>query len=179
MFDDVRYAAKPYNTGFKIDDIELPINSDTDYEMGNPGHRMPRKGGYFPVPPMDSLQDMRSEMLSAMASMGVKVEKPLLDGGTGAGALFGDGDLVARGPAHPRTEDGPGKPERTPEPTAPRTRTRSRSRPAAHGANRVRTSPRPGPRVTTTTAIATSPPSLTSPRLRRRDETSLGSARDP
>jgi glutamine synthetase len=71
----VRFSVLPYNTGFKIDDIELPINSDTDYEMGNLGHRIRTKMGYFPVPPMDSLQDMRSEMLSAMAAMGVKVEK--------------------------------------------------------------------------------------------------------
>ncbi|MEX2318481.1 MAG: glutamine synthetase beta-grasp domain-containing protein, partial [Bauldia sp.] len=75
VFDDVKYSATPYNTGFRLDDIELPINSDTDYEMGNLGHRMRTKGGYFPVPPQDSLQDMRSEMLSSMASMGVMVEK--------------------------------------------------------------------------------------------------------
>ena len=54
----------PYNTGFTLDDIELPINSDTDYETGNLGHRIRTKGGYFPVPPLDSLQDMRSEMLA-------------------------------------------------------------------------------------------------------------------
>src|SRR5579871_1398739 len=75
VFDDVRYSVSQYNTGFKIDDIELPSNSDTEYEMGNLGHRIRTKMGYFPVPPQDSLQDMRSEMLSAMASMGVKVEK--------------------------------------------------------------------------------------------------------
>ena len=75
VFDDVKFSATPYNTGFKLDDIELPTNSSTDYENGNLGHRMRIKGGYFPVPPQDSLQDMRSEMLSSMASMGVKVEK--------------------------------------------------------------------------------------------------------
>jgi glutamine synthetase len=75
VFDDVRFAAEPYNTGFKIDDIELPTNSDTEYEMGNLGHRMRTKGGYFPVPPQDTLQDMRSEMLSSMAAMGCKTEK--------------------------------------------------------------------------------------------------------
>jgi glutamine synthetase len=75
VFDDVKYATTPYNTGFKLDDIELPTNSDTDYETGNSGHRVKNKGGYFPVPPIDSLQDMRSEMLAAMASMGAKVEK--------------------------------------------------------------------------------------------------------
>ena len=54
---------------------ELPTNSGTEYEGGNLGHRIRTKGGYFPVPPQDSVQDMRSEMLGAMAKMGVKVEK--------------------------------------------------------------------------------------------------------
>ncbi|QYK46501.1 MAG: type I glutamate--ammonia ligase [Xanthobacteraceae bacterium] len=75
VFDDVKYAADPYNTGFRLDSIELPINSSTEYESGNLGHRIRTKGGYFPVPPQDSAQDMRSEMLGAMAKMGAKVEK--------------------------------------------------------------------------------------------------------
>lgn len=75
IFDDVKFMADPYNTGFKLDHSELPTNGDTDYEGGNLGHRIQIKGGYFPVPPQDSAQDMRGEMLAAMASMGVKVEK--------------------------------------------------------------------------------------------------------
>jgi glutamine synthetase len=75
VFDDVRFKADPYNTGFVLDSSELPTNMDTDYEGGNLGHRVRTKGGYFPVPPVDSAQDMRSEMLAAMAAMGVKVEK--------------------------------------------------------------------------------------------------------
>ena len=75
VFDDVKYKADMYNTGFKVDSIELPTNSDTDYEGGNLGHRVGVKKGYFPVPPQDSAQDMRSEMLGAMARMGAKVEK--------------------------------------------------------------------------------------------------------
>ena len=43
--------------------------------MGNLGHRPRTKGGYFPVPPVDSAQDLRSEMLSVMADMGVVTEK--------------------------------------------------------------------------------------------------------
>ena len=74
IFDDVRFKADPYNTGFVLDSTELPINSDTPYEGGNLGHRVRTKGGYFPVPPVDSLQDMRGEMLASMAKMGVKVE---------------------------------------------------------------------------------------------------------
>ncbi len=75
MFDDVRFSSTPYNTGFKLDSIELPTNSDTEYELGNMGHRPRTKGGYFPVNPVDSAQDIRSEMLSVMAEMGVTVEK--------------------------------------------------------------------------------------------------------
>ena len=75
IFDDVRFASEPYNTGFKLDSNELPSNLDTEYEAGNLGHRPRVKGGYFPVPPIDSCQDMRSEMLTVMAEMGVSVEK--------------------------------------------------------------------------------------------------------
>src|ERR1700761_8388740 len=75
VFDDVRFRADPYNTGFVLDQSELPENSDTPYEGGNLGHRVRTKGGYFPVPPQDSGQDMRGEMLKAMADMGAVVEK--------------------------------------------------------------------------------------------------------
>jgi glutamine synthetase len=75
VFDDVKYKADPYNTGFVLDSTELPSNDDTHYETGNLGHRPRIKGGYFPVPPVDSAQDMRSEMLSVMHEMGVAVEK--------------------------------------------------------------------------------------------------------
>jgi len=75
IFDDVKYAAQPYNTGFRLDSIEFPTNSDTDYEGGNLGHHIGTKKGYFPVPPQDTAQDMRSEMLGAMARMGCVVEK--------------------------------------------------------------------------------------------------------
>ena len=75
VFDDVRFSSSPYDTGFVLDANELPSNMDTPYEGGNLGHRVRTKGGYFPVPPVDSAQDMRGEMLTAMASMGCKVEK--------------------------------------------------------------------------------------------------------
>ncbi len=75
VFDDVRFSAEPFNCGYKIDSIEHPNNTDTEYEVGNLGHRPRTKGGYFPVPPIDSAQDLRSEMLSVMADMGVVTEK--------------------------------------------------------------------------------------------------------
>ncbi len=75
VFDDVRFSTNPYDTGFVLDSNEFPTNSDTPYEGGNLGHRIRTKAGYFPVPPQDSAQDMRGEMLAAMAAMGAKVEK--------------------------------------------------------------------------------------------------------
>ncbi|AHB48615.1 glutamine synthetase [Hyphomicrobium nitrativorans NL23] len=75
IFDDVKFSVDPYNVGFKVDSSELPTNSATEYEMGNLGHRPRMKGGYFPVPPIDSCQDIRSEMLSVLTEMGVVVEK--------------------------------------------------------------------------------------------------------
>jgi hypothetical protein len=65
----------PNNTGFKIDSKEGPYNSGTEYPNGNMGHRPPVKGGYFPVPPVDSEQDMRSEYLKSLKEVGIKVEK--------------------------------------------------------------------------------------------------------
>ena len=75
LFDDVRFKADPYESGFRLDSTELPSNSGTEMEMGNLGHRPRMKGGYFPVPPVDSGQDIRSEMLAVMAEMGVDTEK--------------------------------------------------------------------------------------------------------
>ena len=76
-------TADPYNTGFKLDSIEFPTNSDTDYEGGNLGHRIGTKKGYFPVPPQDSVQDMRSEMLAAMARDGLHGREAPPRGGLG------------------------------------------------------------------------------------------------
>ena len=75
IFDDVRFTTDTYQVGFKVDSSELPSNTNTDYEMGNLAHRPRIKGGYFPVPPIDSCQDLRSEMLSVLSEMGVVVEK--------------------------------------------------------------------------------------------------------
>ena len=75
IFDDVRFSTDTYKVGFQVDSSELPSNSDTAYEMGNLAHRPRIKGGYFPVPPIDSCQDIRSEMLSVLSEMGVVVEK--------------------------------------------------------------------------------------------------------
>ncbi|MEM1389270.1 MAG: type I glutamate--ammonia ligase [Pseudomonadota bacterium] len=75
LFDDVRYAVEMNKVGYQIDALDASWNSDTEYEMGNTGHRPGIKGGYFPVPPVDDGQDIRSEMLSTMKRMGMKVDK--------------------------------------------------------------------------------------------------------
>jgi len=73
VFDDVRYKNDMNETSFAIDSIEGPYNTGKKYE--NMGHRPGIKGGYFPVPPVDSAQDMRGEYLKGLRDVGIKVEK--------------------------------------------------------------------------------------------------------
>jgi glutamine synthetase len=75
VFDDVRYSVSMNKVSFHVDAVDGAWNTDTEYEMGNTGHRPGIKGGYFPVPPIDPGQDLRSEMLSTMKRMGMKVDK--------------------------------------------------------------------------------------------------------
>ena len=75
LFDDVRFSNTTYKVGYEVDSTELPSNNDTRYEAGNTGHHVGLKKGYFPVPPLDSAQDIRGEMLAAMGAMGVPIEK--------------------------------------------------------------------------------------------------------
>ena len=75
MFDDVRWSVEQNAMGFQLDSMEGPYNTATEYEMGNLAHRPGPKGGYFPVPPVDSAQDIRSEMLAVMAELGLEPEK--------------------------------------------------------------------------------------------------------
>lgn len=74
LFDDVKFATNMSTSFFKIDDIEAAWNSSTDYPEGNKGHRPGVKGGYFPVPPVDSSQDIRNTMCTIMEEMGLVVE---------------------------------------------------------------------------------------------------------
>jgi len=75
LFDDVRFEVSMARTFYAIDEQEGPYNSAREFDGGNIGHRPGIKGGYFPVPPVDSLADIRAEMLTVMAAMGVEVEK--------------------------------------------------------------------------------------------------------
>ncbi len=75
LFEDVRYSTTPQKVSFEIDATAAAWNTDADFETGNLGHRAAHKGGYFPVNPVDDGQDIRSEMLSTMKAMGMKVDK--------------------------------------------------------------------------------------------------------
>ncbi|MBV8938421.1 MAG: type I glutamate--ammonia ligase [Alphaproteobacteria bacterium] len=71
VFDEVRFKTSGHRSFHEIQSEELPVNSDREYPNGNMGHRPPTKGGYFPVAPVDSLADLRAEMLTVLKTVGV------------------------------------------------------------------------------------------------------------
>jgi len=75
VFDDVRWDVSMNNTFYRIDSDEGPYNTGNELEGGNPGHRPGIKGGYFPVPPVDTMTDLRAEMVSTLMELGVEMEK--------------------------------------------------------------------------------------------------------
>ncbi len=75
IFDDVRFEVSQNHTFYKVDSEEGPYNSGREYAEKNLGHRPGAKGGYFPCAPIDSMSDVRAEMLTIMEEMGVPVEK--------------------------------------------------------------------------------------------------------
>ncbi|TAD87932.1 MAG: type I glutamate--ammonia ligase [Alphaproteobacteria bacterium] len=75
VFDDVRFKTGMNEGYYFLDSEEGPYNSGRAYEDGNLGHRPGIKGGYFPVPPVDSGTDLRAEMVTVLDDMGVDVEK--------------------------------------------------------------------------------------------------------
>lgn len=74
IFDDVRWNSEMRGCSYEIDSQEAGWNSAKAYEDGNFGHRPRVKGGYFPVPPVDSLHDIRSAMCLTMEEMGLVAE---------------------------------------------------------------------------------------------------------
>jgi glutamine synthetase len=74
IFDNVRYGTNMSGSFFDIESVEAAWSSGKNYEDGNKAHRPGVKGGYFPVPPVDSFQDLRSAMCLALEEMGMKVE---------------------------------------------------------------------------------------------------------
>jgi glutamine synthetase len=74
IFDAVEWSTDMSGSYCKIFSEEAAWNTGESFQNGNKGHRPTVKGGYFPVPPVDSLQDIRSEISSALEAMGVVVE---------------------------------------------------------------------------------------------------------
>jgi glutamine synthetase len=74
IFDDVRWGSDISGSFCKVDSSEASWNTERVYPDGNMGHRPTVKGGYFPVPPVDSLHDIRSAMCLTLEDMGVKTE---------------------------------------------------------------------------------------------------------
>jgi glutamine synthetase len=73
IFDDVRFSQNRNSAFYKVDSVEGLWNSDRD-ENPNQGYKPRYKEGYFPVPPMDHYQDMRSEMILTMERLGIEIE---------------------------------------------------------------------------------------------------------
>lgn len=74
IFDSVTWQVDMSGCSVKIRSMEAPWSSNEEYEEGNLAHRAPVKGGYFPVPPIDSLQDIRNAISLALEEQGVEVE---------------------------------------------------------------------------------------------------------
>jgi len=74
IFDSVRWTNELHGCSYHIDSVQGAWNSGTSYDGGNLGHRPGVKGGYFPVPPVDRFQDLRTAMCQACEEMNLKVE---------------------------------------------------------------------------------------------------------
>ncbi|MDO6455314.1 glutamate--ammonia ligase [Neptunomonas phycophila] len=74
VFDEVHFHSDMSGCGYKVSSEEAAWSSNSKFEGGNTGHRPRVKGGYFPVPPVDSLHDLRANMCNAMTAMGLEVE---------------------------------------------------------------------------------------------------------
>lgn len=75
VFDDVKMSVRPEKVSYELDSYEFDSHADKEVLGGNTGHRPFAKGGYFPLPPVDSANDLRGEMLTVMAQSGLKVDK--------------------------------------------------------------------------------------------------------
>jgi glutamine synthetase len=91
IFDSVRSGASINGCFYEIDSAQGSWNFGKDYQDGNKGHRPGLKGGYFPVPPVDAFQDIRSAMCQALEEMGLKVEVHHHEVATGGQAEIGVG----------------------------------------------------------------------------------------
>jgi glutamine synthetase len=94
IFDDVRFDQNEHSSYYYVDSVEGRWNTGREEEGGNKGYKPRYKEGYFPVSPTDTSQDMRTEMLLAMAGLGVPIEKHHHEVATGGqcelGIKFGE-----------------------------------------------------------------------------------------
>ena len=74
LFSDVRYGSGPNHTFYSVDSPEAIWNAGREEQGGNLGYKIRHKEGYFPVPPSDSLVDVRNEIVLKLAEVGVPVE---------------------------------------------------------------------------------------------------------
>ncbi|MCZ6475865.1 MAG: type I glutamate--ammonia ligase [Gammaproteobacteria bacterium] len=74
IFDDVRWGAQMQGAFYTVESMEAAWHSAKEYDEGNIGHRPGVKGGYFPVPPVDSMHDIRSAICLALEEMGLVTE---------------------------------------------------------------------------------------------------------
>jgi len=73
IFDDIRFESTRFSAFYKIDSVEGSWNSGRD-EGPNLGYKPRHKEGYFPVPPMDKFQDLRTEMVLTLENLGIEIE---------------------------------------------------------------------------------------------------------
>ncbi|MGH2872744.1 MAG: glutamate--ammonia ligase [Solirubrobacteraceae bacterium] len=91
IFDSVRWASDVRSAFYQIDSVQGAWSSETEFADGNKGHRPGVKGGYFPVPPVDAFQDLRSAMCQACEDMGLTVEVHHHEVATGGQSEIGVG----------------------------------------------------------------------------------------
>ena len=104
VFDDVRFETKSNAGYYFIDSIEAAWNSGREEEGGNLGYKTRYKGGYFPVPPVDHFADIRDDMVTNLAEVGLEVERAHHEVGTAGqqeinykfSTLLGAGDDVMK-----------------------------------------------------------------------------------
>lgn len=93
VFDDVKIRDDINESYYRVDTEEGCWSDDTDYEVGNTGHRPRTKGGYFPVQPTDSMVDLRAEMMQVLKQVGLEVvlgHHEVAQGQGEIGIVFGD-----------------------------------------------------------------------------------------
>jgi len=74
VFDSIRWGNDMSGSFYEIGSEEAPWSSKAKMDGANPGHRPSVKGGYFPVSPVDSLNDLRAEMCKVLESIGIETE---------------------------------------------------------------------------------------------------------